>query len=448
MSEDRYGCSLSTENPDVVHYVNLFSTELLRLGKKMDCILEAVEKYPDEVILQIYAAIFYLYGQTFEAHKKASEHLDKASSLLDHANDREKSLYSFAWHWLNHLLSDALKHIERHCFKWHRDLTAIKITEFLFYCKGQEYESKRFLRLTSHCYHEHKDDPYFLAIHSFALELSAKYEESLQTANLALQLNEENPWAHHTLSHVYLNKGLINEGINVLEHYSALWSQFSHIIESHNLWHLALLYLENLDFEKIQGVYQRANWDKQSQLVSEEIDAAALLWRLEMEGHENTQQWQQLVESIGDHADFGAIPFVSAQLCYALKKGNKEERLQQALKDIDSFAQDQIKEDRFVWKEIGLPLIYGSLAFADKEYTKALQYFDPIILRVGCVGGSDAQIALFYQTYLKSLIGAQRYWDAENLLHKMTQGRDLTKLERKWLAECQHSSPDTLRLAS
>jgi hypothetical protein len=440
MSEDRYGCSLSTENPEVVQYVNQFSAELLQMGKKIDCILEGVQKYPDEVILQIYATIFYLYGQTIQTQEKAAEHLDKASKLLDQANEREKSLYSFAWHWLNQLLAEALKKIERHCFKWPKDLTAIKITEFLFYCKGQKYESHRFLRLTSHCYQEHKNNPFFLAIHSFALELSTKYDESMKTAERALLLNEANPWAHHTLSHLFINKGFIDEGINILEHYSKLWSQFNHVIESHNLWHLALLYLENLDFEKIRGIYQRANWIHQAQLVGEEIDATALLWRLDMEGQDHATDWKALADSIEDHANFGGTPFISAQLIYALKKGNRDEALQKALVNIENFAHEQFKEDRFVWREVGLPLIHGSLAFADQDYGQALHYFDPIMEKVGCVGGSDAQIDLFYQTYLKSLIGAQRFWDAEHLLHKMTQGRDMTKLERKWLAECHHSS--------
>ncbi len=448
MSQDQYGCSLSTESPAVVNWVNLFSSELLRLGKKMDGILEAVEKYPDEVILHIYAAIFYLYGQTSQSQRKASEHLDKASHLLDRANDREKSLYSFAWHWLHHLLSEALKSIERHCFKWPKDLTAIKITEFLFYCKGQKYESKRFLRLTSHCYHEHKDNPFFLAIHSFALELSGKYQESMQTVKQALEIQSENPWAHHTLSHLYMNKGLVQEGIRVLEHYAPSWQQFSHLIESHNLWHLALLYLENLDFEKTLQVYQRADWEHQSQLVSEEIDATALLWRLEMEEHHYPQLWQKLAEAIGDHANFGSTPFINAQLCYALKMGNQEKALEKALEKIENFTLEQIKEDRFVWKEVGLPLIYGSLAYADKDYGKVLKYFDPMISKVGCAGGSDAQIDLFYQTYLKSLIGNRRYQEAENLLHHMTQGRDLTKLERKWLVECQNSAKNSLHYAN
>jgi tetratricopeptide (TPR) repeat protein len=207
MSQDLYGCALSTSHREVMEHINSFSIELLRMGKKLDGIIEAVRIYPQEAFLHILAAIFYLHGQTSENQAKAKQHLQEASPLLNFANEREQSLYQTAEYWSDQSLSEALKHIERHCFKWPQDLTAIKIAEFLFYCKGQKYESKRFLRLTSHCHSEHKDNPYFLAIHSFALELSGRLDDSLQTAQKALQLNEKNPWAHHTLSHIFLKSG-------------------------------------------------------------------------------------------------------------------------------------------------------------------------------------------------------------------------------------------------
>ena len=335
-------------------------------------------------------------------------------------------------------MADALKTFEKQCFKWPKDLTALKIAEFLFYCKGQKFECKRFLRLTNNCYNEHKDNPFFLSYSFFALELTSKYEESFQVAERALQINAENPWAHHTLSLVYLKTGLIEKGIDVLEHYSQLWDQFNCWVESHNFWHLALLYLEDLNFEKIEEIYERVNWTHQTRLVSEEIDVSALLWYLDLEGKDNTLHWKKIAESIEDHANFAVLPFISAQLCYALRKGNRELALQEAIQNIEDFATAQVKEDHYIWQKIGLPLLYGALAFTEKNYTGALEYFDPIIDKLGWVGGcTDAQIDLFYQTYLKSLIGAHRYGDAQSLLNEMTQGKKLSKRERKWLIECQ-----------
>ena len=148
------------------------------------------------------------------------------------------------------------------------DLTALKIAEFLFYCKGQKYESRRFLRLTTQCLSRLRDNPYFRSIHSFALELCGNFEESWQFANAALSNNKDNPWPQHTLAHLYLNTGQIEEGIAFLERYAPSWKNSHPIIKSHLLWHLALLYLENLNFDKAAEIYQRADWLHQTTFVS------------------------------------------------------------------------------------------------------------------------------------------------------------------------------------
>lgn len=433
---DRYGNEVSTTNTSVLDEVNLFELSLMKQSKDTPIILRAAEEYPEEPLPLIYAAIFKLYAQAEGPQKEAKRLLSRAKKLISSANEREQSLHRATFLWSKMHIFDALIHFEMHCKKWPKDLTALKVAEFLFYCNGQKYHSHAFLSLTKHCHPFHVKDPFFYSIHSFALELNGLLDESKSVAEEALQLDAENPWAHHTLTHVYMNKGLIEEGIVLFENYARQWPDYLRPMESHNGWHLGLFYLENLDYEKAYDTYRRFEVIDQNISVGVEIDAAALLWRLEMEGQGNLLIWKKLAESIGDHANFGCIPFISAQLCYALKKGERLEALQTALEHLEKFAQKQKKEDKHVWSEVGMPLIYGSLAFADQQYGKALNYFDPMIHKVGCVGGSDAQIDLFFQTYLKCLIGGKRYTDAKAFLENLTKGRPKSKLEQKWLAEC------------
>jgi hypothetical protein len=94
-----------------------------------------------------------------------------------------------------------------------------------------------------------------------------------------------------------------------------------------------------------------------------------------------------------------------------------------------------VRDDRYIWREVGLPLINASMSFAECNYKQAITYFEPIMKLIGSAGGSDVQINLFPDTYFKSLLRVHRYSQAENLLHLKTQGRMMTSLERKWLAE-------------
>lgn len=433
MLKDNNGLSVSTDLPAAIDALTLFSDQLLRLGKGVDKIILSASEFPDCALIQAYAAALHLYDQTREGLEKANAYL---SAIKEPINPRELSFIQALRFWQKNQISNALYHFVEHCMTWPKDVVAIKIMEFLFYCKGQKFEAPLFLDVAQTCAPHHLENPLFLSILSFAQELNGLYDESKITAEKALELDEDNPWAHHTLAHYYLNKGLIDQGLKITELFSLSWPKFGRPIQSHNLWHLALFYLENLDYQGVLNVYQRANWSKQAELVLVEIDAAALLWRLDFEGASDEALWQELADKIGNHANFATTPFVSVHLIYTLQRGKKEEAAKEALSRTKEFVKGLEGEDRAVWKKVGLPLIEGAWAFANRDYKTALKHFDPMIYQVGAAGGSDAQIDLFHQTYLKSLIGGQRYSDAKSFLEKLTKIRKPTSLERKWMGEC------------
>lgn len=436
MLQDLYHNELTTKNPQVVEEINLFITELLKLGKQSVLILQAAENYPQEFLVQLYASIFHLYALAEKNQEVAIEFLQQAHKLIEKANDREKSLYYCMLEWAARRNYKAVELLQKHCYKWPSDITALKVTEFLFYCTGQKFHAKEFLALTSYCQPIFKNDPFFLSMHSFALELNEKYLEARDYAELAILEEEMNPWAHHTLTHVYIKLPEIKKGIEVIKKLSQIWPLFIDNICSHNFWHLGLLYMEQLDFGKAAEVYIDHGWLPNANSVSVDVDASAIFWRLDMEGVQLNDIWQKLADNVNGYAEFPTTPFICTQLCYALKKGGSSDALNHALGSIDKHVQKIEGQDKYVWSKIGLPLLHGSLQFAEGNYQKALEHFDPMIKEVGAVGGSDAQIDLFYQTYLQALIKNKRYQEAKTFLAWMTGGHPLTALQQKWLSDC------------
>ncbi len=433
---DCNGYAVTGADEQALSAIENFQFQLLSLGPDTPEILDEAAKSPKCPILQIYAAALHLYAQAKNHQILAGECLKQVQSAIHQTTEREQNLFRAIKSWQQRDYAGALRLLEQHCQRWKKDLLAIKFAEFMFFCSGQKHESWRFLTLTNSCLPENSHQPFFLAIHSFALELNGRLEEAKKVAEKALEQQPINPWADHTLTHVYINQGDITRGIHVLEEFSEKWKASGRAIHSHNLWHLGLMYLEDLDFVKAHEVSKRAAWEKENHMVGEEIDAAALHWRLDMEDQGDENLWHQLAEGIHDHANYGLIPFLSAQLCYALKRGGRERAAQEALAYLEDFAKSQTNYAHYVWNHVGIPLIKGGLAFAEKDYRQAVDYLDPIIDHIGCVGGSDAQIDLFHQTYLKSLIGTHRFTDAKAYLNKLTHGRELTKLEQKWHGEC------------
>ena len=133
---------------------------------------------------------------------------------------------------------------------------------------------------------------------------------------------------------------------------------------------------------------------------------------------------------------FGSIVFNCAHLCYGLKRGGKRDLLDAALNRLEEQAARHVGEDRQVWEKVGLPVIYGSLAVAEKGYETAYRHYAPIVDKVRCIGGSDSQNALFLQTFLKTLIGSKRYADAKAFWQFLMKDKPPSLIEKKWLAEC------------
>jgi tetratricopeptide (TPR) repeat protein len=436
MLEDCYGCKVTTANQDAIDTINLFSTELVRLGKDAECILREVDNSVDSPLIQIYAAIFHLFGQTHKNFQTANRYLQRASKKLQECNEREKSWHHIATTWEKRKFQETLKLLEQHCHEWSNDLLAIKTCEYLYYCNGQKFQSERFLNLTQNCLKDNEKHAHFLSIHAFAHELCGNYPEAQSIAEKSIEIDNENPWAHHCLSHLYINRGECNKGAEILESFSSVWPRSNRMIESHNMWHLALLYLEQLEFDKVIEVYNRVGWENDAVTIGEEVDVAALLWRLDMEGYNVDAQWNNLGEAIIQTPTFPLIPFVNVQLCYALKRANKEQELNMALENIQLFIDKLHGEERHIWEEFGLPLMYGALLYADSQYEDAVNMLEPIIDNIGCVGGSDAQIALFHQTYFKSLVATKRKDEAFAFLKNITGDRPLTPLEQSWRDAC------------
>ena len=77
-------------------------------------------------------------------------------------------------------------------------------------------------------------------------------------------------------------------------------------------------------------------------------------------------------------------------------------------------------------------LLQAIIAFTQNDWKKSALLLKPYINIVGCTGGSDAQIDLFKQTYLVSLIKAKHWQEAKNYLKTYSQGLELSPLNEYW----------------
>ena len=223
--ETNSGLSVTTQSLQVIESINHFHHQILGAGETPHLILDAVKNNPENLLLQTYAAAFYLYGQTNPATALAKEHLFQAEKLLHLANLREKLTYQAAKAWMNLEYESALTILAGLTALYPRDTLAAKFAEWLFYCAGQVCNGHNYLAFCERIAIHNQDESHFIAMHSFAAELSGHVAEAQRLAEQALLIESLTPWAHHTLGHVYLNTNNTAKGAAALETYRKSWDE-------------------------------------------------------------------------------------------------------------------------------------------------------------------------------------------------------------------------------
>ena len=431
--KDSQNLEISTDSEEVVDITEQFRNDLLSMGGGVVDILNHTENYRDNCLIQLYASALWLYGQTKEADIEAKKYLGRASSVIKQANEREKLLFAALENWYDGKLNDSAVKLEALITNWPKDLVSMKFLEFIYYLLGQQYSGPRFLKSMQNIYEDNKTSAYFLSSLSFALELCGEYDNALSVANRAVEIDEINPWAHHTISHVFLKKGDIDSGTKILEDYEHIWKKSGQAINSHNYWHLALMYLENLDLNKAYSFTGEKILKETPHLVIQQLDAISLLWRLEMGGFEVPfDLWKKIGEEVYENSKESYIGFNSAHYIYALGRAGMNSELGNSIKSINDFVDKSKGREQEVWKNIAIPLINATEAFATENYKQASVLLNPVINEIIMVGGSDAQDDLFRQMYLLSLIKSGKKKESLKYLNEISTSEKFTPLQEYW----------------
>jgi len=430
--KDARGLDVTADNADAVAAADDFAARLLRLDQGVEAILDAVKRWPQTPILRLYTAAFWLYGQTDDAIANAAPHLEACAGLA--MNPREQALQRALalWHANDNL--HAVEAMEAITAEWPRDLLTAKFAEFLYYVLGQQHMGPRFRAHMSRLTPLHADDPDFLAMAAFAEELCADYTAGEATSERALAIAPRNPWAQHALSHVLIRQGRVAEGRARMEAFMPLLETCGRPIHSHDAWHLALLYLEELDVEATMRVFHDHVWGITPDFVVEQLDAIALLWRIEMSGALKDArldgEWASIADHVGARAAECFMPFMNAHYVYALARAGRRDALEAALAAVRARSAAKDEEATRVWAPVGHAVVEAAAAFGSGDRARAAALLDPVMTQMTAVGGSDAQDDLFRQAYLRSLQAAHRDADAAAYFAAIIGNKTRTPLDR------------------
>jgi tetratricopeptide (TPR) repeat protein len=228
-------------------------------------------------------------------------------------------------------------------------------------------------------------------LYAFGLEETGDLARAERTAREALAGHPADAWAAHALAHVMETGCRQAEGIAFLEQSRGDW-RGAHFMANHNGWHLALYFLEEGRLDRVLADYDRFVAPKLSDDATlDRVDAASLLWRLELEGVDVGGRWGPVAKAWMAHVDDHVLAFNDLHLALAAARSDDHDDVARLRRSLDDYARDGAGDNREVTATIGRKLIDGILAFADGDHSRAIEAILPV--RYDCIriGGSHAQ---------------------------------------------------------
>lgn len=257
---------------------------------------------------------------------------------------------------------------------------------------------------------------YLMGCHAFTLEETGAYDAAELRGRTGLTYAPDDAWGLHAVAHVHDMRAEADAGITLIETHQNAWNG-SNNFRYHVWWHKALLHMDKGEFDVALGLYD-------SQIRAEKTDdyrdisnATSLLLRLELEGVDIGERWEELGAFAENRIDDGCLVFADLHYQLALAGAAKGKA---AAAMTARFARDACRNGDMAQRvaDPGLAALAGLNAFAEGRYSNAFTQLANARRKMQTIGGSHAQRDVFERMTIDAGLRAGHFDAAEQVLQE------------------------------
>ena len=396
MIDDRDDKLVLTGGADIAREAYFFyADQLLGYGPELRLLFEAADAEPDCGLLNAHAAALHLAFEGREGWALAAPYLANMRAVIAKLTPREQLFCAGVEAWAAQDFARAQDLFTQMVRRWPNDLVAVKWAQYHAFNLGDQ---PALLDLGALALQALPGDKYVHGLVAFGLEQNHLLVEAEHHAMKAAEIAIDDAWAHHAVAHVMETTGRAAEGATWLSHCDHIWDAKGTFIREHNWWHAALFQLTLGDHARVLEIFDEKLWGEWPEFPQEQIGAASMLWRLELQGVDVGERWGPIAiqarARIGDHL----YPFHDLHYLFALVRGGAWQEAishREAMAEcLTSLAPARAK----TWAQAALPAADGILAFAKQDYTAAQRHLTTAKTHLEKIGGSHAQRGIFDAT--------------------------------------------------
>ncbi len=417
--QDIFGQVTTLSNPAALEHWNKTQLAFLAHGATTPTHLAAtLDAAPDFALGHAVKAMFYVLLGRAETTETAHEALVTAQQCakVTPVSPREQSFLTAVATWMSGQSRDALKSFETNLATNPTDMLAVKLDHALRFVLGDSRGMRRMLEQVMPAYGtDHAGYGYLMGCHAFALEETGDYAAAQIAGRKGMLISPDDAWGLHAVAHVHDMTADAAGGIKWLAGRENAWAH-CHNFRYHVWWHKALMHLDLGEIDVVMDLYDTEIRKDHTDDYRDISNATSLLSRLELDGVDVGDRWEELAEISSHRTEDGCLIFADLHYMLALVGGKRDDAITTMMGRLHRDAKMGQTDVQRAMAAPGLSAAAGLEAFGEAQYDVAFVNLARARATIRDAGGSHAQRDVFERLTIDSGIRAGFLDEAADIL--------------------------------
>ena len=384
----------------------------ISLSFRGDAIAEidsVLEQHPDFMMGWLFKAGWLTQAMETRIYSDMVAALSEAEKRLGTANDRERGHYEAVHAWINGDFFGAVQKWEAVLTAYPLDLFALELIHYTDVLLGDVVGQRDCVARVFNLWDESIPGYEFvLGFYSFGLEENNDFHRAEEMGRMALAIRPDNPYAVHAVSHVMEMSGRQTGGIRFMADHQKHWGTSN--FANHLWWHTALYHLDLEQHTKAFEIFDNHLDSRRNDGNKyEELDAAALLWRLNLVGEDAGDRWAHLADKWEPAAQDTLYAFNDVHAMMTFVSDDRIEAQEKLLSANERYVEKASDANVAMSREIGIPFCLAMQDFRSERYGKCVDRLLPVRYMTHRLGGSFAQRDVIGWTLLEAALRSKRF---------------------------------------
>lgn len=380
---------------------------------------------PDFALGNAVKGMFYVLLGRKELTQTAREALVAANAAArdNPVSTREQHFIDALAMWLAGQPRGALFHFEALLAASPTDVLAMKLDHATRFILGDSVGMRRMIEKVMPAYSsDHIGRGYLMGCYAFALEETGEYARAQSMGREGMLISPDDAWGLHAVAHVHDMTADAAGGIAWLTGRENAWAHCNNF-RYHVWWHKALMHLDLGQYDLVLDLYDREIRSDKTDDYRDISNATSLLSRLELDGIDVADRWEELATISASRTEDGCLIFADLHYMLALVGDNRDAEIKTLLGRLHRDAKESKTDIQKAMADPGVAAANGLEAFGEAAFDKAFLNLAQARVHIRDAGGSHAQRDVFERLTIDSGIRAGFLDEAELILDERTNLR-------------------------